>query len=145
MRTKKISLKKKEKKYLIGFTKTGIRNSKEIERAYILLALDKGKKHEDIEDFFNVSRTKIWRVKKKYKKYGVEMAIKDDSRPGQPIKYKDKEKAEVVAMACTNAPAGRARWTLGLLSRELKKQKGLETINRETIRLILKKTNVSLG
>ena len=145
MRVQKITLTDTERSYLINFTKKGKRLSKEIERAYILLALDKGKRVKNIEDFYNVSRVTIWRVKKKYKKYGVERAIKDDMRAGQPEKYKEKENAEVVAMACTKAPDGRIRWTLDLLTKALKQQQGLESINRETIRLILKKTNVSLG
>ena len=145
MKTEKIKLTKKDIKFLVNITKTGKRNSKEFERAYILLALNKGKKQEDISDFYNVSRTKIWRVKNKYKIQGVEEAIKEDTRTGQPVKYKEKEKAEIVALACTKAPEGRVRWTLSLLEKDLKEKQGLDTINRETIRLTLKKTNVNLG
>jgi len=140
-----LKLKPKERELLINLTKTGNRNSREFERAYILLALDKGKKHEEITEFYNVSRITIWRVKSKYLKAGVQEAIKDEPRPGQPIKYSETEQAEIIAMACSNAPDGRARWTLRLLEKTLKKQKGMGTINRETIRLMLKKTNVSLG
>jgi len=145
MRTKKFKLKSKDRKFLKNLTKTGKRNSKEYERAYILLALDKGKKHNEIEDFYNVSRITIWRVKNKYLEAGVMDAIKDESRPGQPQKYKDKERAEIIALACSKAPNGRSRWTIRLLEKSLKEQKGMETINRESIRLLLKKTNVSLG
>jgi len=145
MRTKKFELKEQDKIYLENLTKKGERDSKEFERAYILLALAKGKNHKEIEDFYNVNRITIWRTKKKYYKYGVAKAIKDDPRSGQPKKYKERENAEIVALACTKAPAGRTRWTLKLLEKTLKKQEGLETINRETIRLVLKKTNVSLG
>jgi transposase len=145
MKTEKLKLQGKDKKFLINLTKTGKRNSKEFERAYILLALDKEKRHEEIEDFYNVSRITIWRVKKKYKRFGAKEAIKEDIRSGQPPKYKEKEKAEIVALACTKAPEGRIRWTLSLLEKALKQRKGLKTINRETIRLTLKKTNVNLG
>ena len=145
MRTKKFKLKSKDRKFLKNLTKTGKRNSKEYERAYILLALDKGKKHNEIEDFYNVSRITIWRVKNKYLEAGVMDAIKDEPRPGQPQKYKDKERAEIIALACSKAPNGRSRWTIRLLEKSLKEQKGMETINRESIRLLLKKTNVSLG
>lgn len=140
-----LKLKPKEREFLINLTKTGNRNSREFERAYILLALDKGKKHEEITEFYNISRITIWRVKSKYLKVGVREAIKDEPRPGQPIKYSETDQAEVIAMACSNAPDGRARWTLRLLEKTLKKRKGMDTINRETIRLMLKKTNVSLG
>jgi transposase len=138
-------LRLKEREFLTNLTKTGNRNSREFERAYVLLALDKSKKHEEISEFYNVSRITIWRVKNKYFESGVEEAIKDDPRPGQPIKYSETDNAEIIAMACSKAPEGRARWTIRLLEETLKEQKGMETINRETIRLLLKKMNVSLG
>jgi len=138
-------LKPKDREFLIDLTKSGRRNSREFERAYIMLALDKGKKHEEIEDFYNVSRITIWRIKKKYLDNGLIEALKDEERPGQPIRYDDKAIGEVVALACSKAPEGRARWTLRLLEKSLKQKHGMETINRESIRLILKKTNVSLG
>ena len=140
-----LKLKPKDREFLVNLTKTGNRNSREFERAYILLALDKGKKHEEITEFYNVSRITIWRVKSKYLKSGVLEAIKDEPRPGQPIKYCDTDQADIIAMACSQAPDGRARWTLRLLEKTLKEQKGMTTINRETIRLMLKKTNVNLG
>ena len=138
-------LKPKDREFLANLTKTGNRNSREFERAYILLALDKGKKSTEITDFYNVSRITVWRVKRKYLSGGVDRAIQDDQRSGQPIKYNDKVKADIVALACTQAPEGRSRWTIRLMEKTLKLEYGLETINRETIRLLLKKTNVSLG
>lgn len=138
-------LKSKDREFLANLTKTGSRNSREFERAYILLALDKGKKHDEIQDFYNVSRITIWRIKRNYMDAGVYGAIHDEQRPGQPIKYDEKAKADIIALACSKAPEGRSRWTLRSLENTLKIEHSLETINRETIRLILKKTNVSLG
>lgn len=140
-----IKLLTKDKNYLREFIKIGKRSTKEIEHAYILLALDKKKLYSEIMDFYEVSRTTIWLIKNKYIKNGLEAALKDAPRTGQPTKYKEKENAEIVALACTQAPSGRARWTLRLMEQELQKINGLETINRETIRLTLKKRNVSLG
>lgn len=145
MKTAQFKLNGDDLKFLLAYTKAGNRNSKGFERAYILLALHKGKKQSEIEDFYNVSRTTIWRVKRKYKKHGAQEALRDEARPGQPVKYTEKQKAEIVATACTKAPEGRARWTLKLLEKELKNREGMGTVNRETIRLTLKKTNVSLG
>ena len=138
-------LKLRDRDFLVNLTKSGNRNSHEFERAYILLALDKGKKHDEIEDFYNVSRITIWRVKRNYMNKGVFRAIQDEPRSGQPIKYDDKVKADIIALACSKAPEGRSRWTLRLLEKTLKMEYSIETINRETIRLLLKKTNVSLG
>jgi transposase len=144
MRTKtKFELKAKDRKFLSNLTKTGNRNARAFERAYVLLALDKGKLHEEITDFFDVSRITIWRVKQKYLQEGVREAIKDEPRPGQPLKYTEVDKAEIIATACSKAPEGRSRWTLRLLEKNMK-QKGV-MITRESNRLLLKKTNVSLG
>lgn len=77
--------------------------------------------------------------------HGVEKAIEEDERSGQPIKYATDQQAELSAMACGPCPAGRRRWTVRLLAAELKKKPGFETINRESVRLLLKKMNVSLG
>jgi transposase len=145
MNRKTFKLKFKDREFLTNLTKTGNRNSREFERAYILLALDKGKKQNEIEDFYNVSRITVWRVKRNYINGGVERAIQDEQRSGQPIKYDDKVKADIIALACSQAPEGRSRWTIRLMEKTLRLEYGLETINRETIRLLLKKTNVSLG
>jgi len=139
-----LKLKSKEREFLNNLTKTGNRSSREFERAYVLLALDKGKKHDEISEFYNVSRITIWRVKSKYFEAGVKEAIKDEPRPGQPIKYNETDNAEIIAMACSQAPEGRSRWTIRLLEKNLREKRGI-MINRESIRLLLKKTNVSLG
>lgn len=140
-----LKLKSKEREFLNNLTKTGSHNSREFERAYMLLGLDKGKKHDEISEFYNVSRITIWRVKSKYFESGVEDAIKDEARPGQPIKYNEADNTEIVVMACSQAPNGRARWTIRLLEKTLKEKKGMESLSRETRRLLLKKKNVSLG
>jgi len=127
------------------FTRSGTKNVREINRAYILLWLHKGKKMAEIEDFLDVERTAIWRTKKNYLEKGLDHAIKDNPRSGQPKKYKQKQEAEIIALACSDPPEGRQRWTLELLANEAKNSTGIQTINRESIRLILKKTNVSLG
>lgn len=72
-------------------------------------------------------------------------STKRKSPSGQPKKYGQNQQAEVIALACSDAPDGRARWTLELLVEALSKKDGFETINRETVRLMLKKTNASLG
>ena len=139
-----IKLKKSELLYLKSF-KSGNRSLREYNRANILLLLHKGKRIIDIEDFLGVDRITIWRTKKKYQKQGVKNALEEDVRSGQPTKYAADHQAELAALACGPCPVGRRRWTVRLLTSELKNKKGFETINRESVRLALKKMNVSLG
>ena len=145
MKKKEIKLKPKEIKFLHNFKKSERRTAREYNRANILLLLHKGKKDSEIEDFLEVERSTIWRTKQKYFAEGVVKALEDRDRSGQPVKYDIRKEAEVIATACSKAPEGRSRWTLELLTNTLQQQEDLSTINRETIRLILKKTNVNLG
>lgn len=145
MKRSDIILKPEQVEYLRSFKRSGKKSQREYDRANILLLLHKGKKDVDIEDFLEVERTTIWRTRKKFFEDGLETALKEQPRSGQPKKYGQKQEAEVVALACSDAPEGRTRWTLELMEEALSQKEGLETINRETIRLILKKTNVSLG
>jgi putative transposase len=139
-----IKLKQSEVMYLESF-KSSNRSLREYNRANILLLLNKGKKINDIEDFLNVDRITIWRTKKKYLEHGVQKALEENYRSGQPSKYVADHQAELAALACGPCPIGRRRWTVRLLASELKKKQGFETINRESVRLALKKMNVSLG
>lgn len=115
-------------------------------RIDILLLSQKGKKVQEIAEFLPTTPDTIWRTKKKYVEKGIEYALSEKSRPGQPLKYDIRKETEIIATACTQPPQGRTRWTLELLTERARKTiKGCRTINRESIRLMLKKTNVSLG
>ena len=92
-----------------------------------------------------VDRTTIWRIRKRYVDYGLEIALTEDNRSGQPIKYTTLHEAELTALACGPAPSERKRWTIRLLVEELNKQKGFETITYGSVRALLKKPNLNLG
>jgi putative transposase len=140
-----IKLRKSELTYLDSYKISGRLSLREYSRLNILLLLHKGKKVNEIADFLNVDRITVWRTKNRYLKYGAEKALEEEKRPGQPVKYATDHQAELAALACGPRPGGRRRWTIRLLTEELKKKPGFETINRESVRVALKKMNVSLG
>lgn len=135
----------KSREYLRKFKMAGGHSLREFNRATILLFLDKGLAISQIEYLLEVDRTTIWRIRKRYLDYGLEMALTEESRSGQPLKYVIQHEAELTALACGPVPAGRRRWTVRLLVEELNKQKGFETITYGSVRKLLKKTNLSLG
>ena len=145
MKRMAVKLSPSEIEFLRAFKTSGRRSEREYDRANILLLLDKGKLDAEIVDFLEVERTTVWRTRKRYLEQGLEKSLQEKERSGQPKKYGVKQEAEIIALACSDPPQGRARWSLELLTGKLSHQKGLKSINRETIRLILKKTNVSLG
>ena len=120
MKNKRVKLKPKQVKYLKVFKNQGKKSVREINRANILLLLNKGKKTPEITDFLDIGRNTVSRIKQKFLKHGLETALKEDERSGQPLKYKQKHKAELIALACSDPPEGRTRWTLELMTEKLK-------------------------
>ena len=145
MKNLKIKLEKEERKFLQDFLKKGTKKARAIARANVLLLADEGWETDTISKMVKVHRQRVWRIKKRYLKEGLKSALEEKPRSGQPPKYKEKHKAEIIATACTKAPNGRKRWTIRLLAKALKNKKGFENINRESVRLVLKKTKLSLG
>lgn len=141
----KLKLKPKEVRFLKQFTGKGQKSARALKRANILLLLNKSETGDSIADKLNVNRDTVYNIKKKYFQEGLKNALAEKPRPGQPPKYDDRQKAEIIATACVTPPEGRKRWSVRLLSEELKKKKNFKTINRETIRLILKKATLNLG
>lgn len=139
-----IHLKKREIKLLKKKKKARL-PPRELNRINILLLSHYKKQEKSIAEFLSIERTTVWRTKVKYLKNGIDFALSERPRSGQPCKYNQRHETALVALACSKAPQGRSRWTLELLTQAMKEQEALETINRESIRLMLKKTNVSLG
>jgi putative transposase len=140
-----IKLEEDEVKFLRDFVKKGRKSARELTRARILLLANQQKGDTEIAETLDIGRNTVWRTKKKYSEEDLHSALTEKSRSGQPKKYTQKHKAEVIAQACTESPDGRKRWTLALLTEEMRKKNGFETINRESIRLILKKAKLNLG
>ena len=131
--------------FLKQFTNKGKHSARSFKRANVLLLLDKGETGDAVAKKLNVNRDTVYNVKRKYLKEGLNAALYEKQRSGQPVKYDTTKKAEIIAYACTSPPEGRKKWTIRLLAQEMKKQKGFENINRESIRLTLKKVGQNLG
>jgi len=141
----KIQLTNEEVEYLRAFVKTGKKSAREIARAHILLLVNGGRTENEIKKILGTSRGTVSNIKKRYREEGLQSTLTEKARSGQPKKYTERHEAEIIAQACTDPPHGRKRWTLTLLAEEIKTKEGLETINQESIRLILKKAKLSLG
>lgn len=145
MKSLQIKLKKEERKFLENLIKKGTKKAREIARANILLLLDEGWEVNEVANIVKAHRQRVWRIKKRFLNEGMKATLREKPRSGQPIKYTKKHEAEIIAQACAKAPKGRKRWTIRLLTRKIRKQKGFSSINRESVRLVLKKAGLSLG
>jgi transposase len=140
-----IELPEDEVEYLNAFVKKGKKNARELTRAHVLLLINREKTEMEIKDLLGISRATVSNIKYRYRKEGIQNSLTDKPRPGQPKKYSDRHEMEIIAQACIKPPDGRKRWSLTLLTEEMRKKQGFETINRESVRLILKKAKQNLG
>jgi hypothetical protein len=145
MRQTKLDLTPEDRQKLEVFRSSGLHHAREVNRAHILLALDRKIPEATIQSLLGVGRTAVWRTRSAYCEQGLEYALYDAPRPGAPRDYQTEQEAKVVALACSAPPQGAKRWTIRLLTQAARKDSGLKQISRESIRRFLKKTSVSLG
>ena len=111
-------------------------------RARILLKAAAGSKDAQIMEALAVSATMIYNTRQKCVEDGVEAALHDRPRPGSAPKLTDKQCAQVIATACTPAPAGHDHWTLRLLADKVVQLGYADSFSHETVRRLLKKGSV---
>ena len=87
-------------------------------RAKILLRLNEGLGVDEVADVVDVGTATVKRVRRRYLEEGWRSAVSEKPRTGRPKKVHTKEEKELIALACTKAPDGRARWTIRLLAKE---------------------------
>lgn len=124
--------------------------SQAVKRAYVLLAADENQpdwlKDEQIKATYQVSIRSIERLRERFVEDGFEFALNGKKRE----KYKDvvfdgAVEAHVIALRCSEPPTGYAHWSIRLLAQKMIELNYVETIGRETVRKMLKKTKSSLG
>ncbi len=145
MRQTELRLSKQEREAVQGFRSKGEHMAREFNRAHILAALDRKIPESLIMQVLGVGRTAIWRTRAAYLEGGLEYALSDVQRPGQPKRYRAPEEAHVTALACSSPPAGAKRWTIALLTQQARRHPTMRQISRESIRQLLKKTSSNPG
>ena len=147
-----VTLTEDERKFLTKLTSKGKHRSQKILNALTLLACDEGEheqrrsKNEEIARVLNTSMRKIDRVKKRFVIEGLDVAL--NGRKGSRVYSKKADgdfEAHLVALSCSKPPEGFSRWTLRLLAEKVVELDYIDNISHETVRRVLKKTNLNLG
>jgi len=84
-------------------------------RALTLLLLHEGTRVEETAERVGCGTATVKRIRRKYRDHGWEVAVYDAARSGRPRKLSDSEEKRLIALACSDPPEGRARWTIRLL------------------------------
>lgn len=145
MKKHEVILLPNEKKKLKAIVSSGQNKAAVIRRAHILLKTDEGKIDAEISAMLYVSEQTIRRTRLRYVTEGLQVALEDKPHPKPAPKLNEEQEAHLVAITCSEPPAGHARWTLELLQERLIQDGIVSGIAPETVRLLLKKTNSNLG
>jgi transposase len=121
-----------------------------ITRARILLKADRGPGGPHWTDTaimaaLDVSRPTVRKVRQEFARDGVAAIERRRPRMTRPHKLDGAQEAHLIALTCSDAPAGHARWTLRLLADRFALIDGGEVISHEQVRRVLKKANSSRG
>jgi len=140
-----VQLRPDQRRRLLQFVKSGKRKAREILYAYILLRSADGWSETEIAKAFDVSPRTARRIRFRYRQDGLNAALHEQPRSGQPAKLTLRQETLLVALACSQPPEGRGRWTVRLLTEQALKRKIVKRIVPETARRVLKKIESSRG
>lgn len=130
----RVTLTSDEREHLRGLLAGGSKRARTLKRAQLLLAADAGSSDEVIATNLSVGTSTVYRTKKRFVQEGLERALCEGKRPGNPRKLAASDESLLVALACSKPPSGQAHWTMELLAGELVRLTVHESLSGETVR-----------
>ena len=147
----KVTLTKEEREELELISKKGKRAARVVLYARALLLLDAGEHGPKwavakAGEALGVTPRSLEKLKKRFVQEGPFAAIERKKRetPPREIQFGGEFEASLLALACSEAPEGRKRWTIRLLAEKMIELKMVETVSPMTVCNTLKKMNLSL-
>lgn len=140
-----IHLTPNQRQELEQLVNSGTSSARKIKRANMLLLASESYTDAEISQILRCHYPTVERIRKRFVAVGLEFALSEKPRPGQPIKVNGHVEAYLVALACSTPPAGRNAWTMELLAEQLVERHLVDEVSDETVRLRLKKTRSNPG
>ncbi|MEX0795798.1 MAG: helix-turn-helix domain-containing protein [Acidimicrobiia bacterium] len=151
MKRYRVTLTPKEREDLEALTRTNKTNAKRFLYARALLLCDAGPEGSawtvaDVAEAMGVSVRSIEHLKKRFVEEGLDAALerKKPDRSPREIIFDGAFEARVIALACSEPPEGRRRWTVRLLAEKAVEIELAPSVSHMTVQRVLKKTNLSL-
>lgn len=152
MKRKPVIVTQEQRKELEKYSTTGVHSVRSVNRAKIILALDtsdgrKASKQEEIAKSIGISRNTVNTARRDFQACGsITEFLERKQRATPPVapKLTGEVEAKIIALACSEAPQGYARWTLQLLADKSVELNYIDSISDMSIHRILKKRNLNL-
>lgn len=145
-----VRLDHRQRHILTRLVRTGTHPAAQVRRAQILLKAD-----ADGPDAWSDARIgktlgcsfmTVRRVRQQFVSEGLDATLHRKRPTGRQYRKLDgRQEAQLVALACSKAPEGHARWTMALLAGRLVEMKVVDSIDPATVWRTLKKTTSSRG
>ncbi len=140
MEKKHLTLTEIEHRCLTTLTSAGQLKARQFKRAMALLLLSEGKPMTVVSKTLKFSYPRVLALRDKYLENGLK-CLEEKPRAGRPIVFDGTERAKITALACSDAPAGNAQWSLRLLADRLVELEICPSISHTQVGNVLKKTN----
>lgn len=147
----RVTLTKEEREELEAISSKGKRAARTVLLARALLLLDAGEFGPkwvvaNVAEAIGVTPRSLEHLKKRFVEEGLSAAIERKKRvkPPREIQFGGEFEAHLLALACSEAPAGRTRWTIRLLAEKMVELEIVPTVSPMTVCNTLKKMNLSL-
>ena len=147
-----VVLSARDREELTRWTRTGVHSASSIRRARVLLALDASagepEPKEVIADRLGVSGETLRLVARRFAETGGDVLAtisrKKRDLPPVPSPVTGEVEARLIALACSQPPAGYARWSLRLLEKHVELTEDIPNLDHSTIGRVLRKRNCVL-
>ena len=147
----RVKLTKEERAELEAVSSKGKRAARTVLLARALLLLDAGEFGPkwvvaNVAEAIGVTPRSLEHMKKRFAEEGLSAAIERKKRvkPPREIQFGGEFEAHLLALACSETPAGRTRWTIRLLAEKMVELEIVPTVSPMTVCNTLKKMNLSL-
>jgi putative transposase len=115
----------------------GAESVRVVKRAMVLLKMDGGVSPNQAAAALDMSPETARMIGWRYTEGGLNDALSERPRPGNPPLLSPRQKKKLIAIACSKPPDGMTRWSTALLAAELMKRRLTEYISKETVRVYL--------
>ena len=143
-RTYKVTLADEERDLLHAMLSSGKAAARKLNHARLLLYADEAagglrRTDQEIAGMLGIGPRTVERVRQRFVEEGLESALVPRPRPRGAYKVDPREQAQIIAIAKSDPPPGRKRWTLRLIADRLVAL-GRGAVSPEAVRQVLKKT-----
>lgn len=151
MKVYRVTLSGEERAELERMIRTGKAAAIKLVHARILLLADEasggcGRSDGQIVEALGVSKNTVCRVRERFVEQGFKSAlVRKPAARTYARKLDGRGEAHLIALACSDPPAGRSDWTLQLLADRMVAMGHADALSYETVRQVLKKTKSSRG